>query len=91
MCAHTYTPQSDRIKTIPDSAAIIGIDADGHRHFVGNRPADEHIYVDIPGAVLRFRIGDIPNGFDGWLDHMDWDRLLHDMPADEHLAMAFEQ
>jgi len=91
----TQTTSKIHADCIPDSAARIGIDSDGNRHFVGNRPIDNNIYVETPsGDSYQHPIEVIDGGFDGWIEHVEktvgWQRKLYEVGLVEQLAEAFK-
>jgi len=91
---NTKTISPEQVAERPSSAALLGIDSEERTHYVGNRPADNSIYVVSDDAVNKFRIEELPVDVDGWIEHVEktvgWQRKLYEVGLVEHLAEAFK-
>jgi len=89
--------------TVPAGAALIGIDAEGARHYLGNRITHDGVpvYVDAGDTVETFDLAETPcitqdDAVEAWLDHVErkrgpWTTVVYNQPLGAMLATALEQ
>lgn len=84
--ASTDTPM------VPDSAALIGTDAEGATHYLGNRITADGIPVFVEGGdgIETFDLSETPctqadDVVEAWIDHVErkrgeWERIVYNQP-----------
>jgi len=95
--------EPDRADDVPEGAGMIGIDATGATHYLGNPVTNDGlpVYVTEGDDVEVFDLAKTPCGrvdgdaVDAWIDHVarkrgEWKRVLYGKPLAEMLADAVE-
>jgi hypothetical protein len=96
------TTASTDAPTIPDSAGLIGLDATGARHYLGNRVTRDGIpvFVEDDDDIKTFDLTETPctkadDVVEAWIDHVErkrgvWRRVVYNQPLAVTLAQRVE-
>ena len=88
--------------TVPRGAALIGIDAEGARHYLGSRVTNDGVpvYVQDETDVETFDLTETPcktqdDIVEAWIDHVEnkrgeWTTIVYNQPLGAMLATALE-
>ena len=98
------TKRSTEPTTIPDRSGLIGIDAEGARHYLGNRVTHDGVPVyvkETDGSIEEWDLTETPctqcdDVVEGWIDHVErkrgeWRRVVYNQPLAMTLVEAVEE
>jgi len=78
--------------TVPDGAALVGIDTEGRTHYyMAAKARDDHVFVETDDTVLVFDLDGTGRTLEDWIGHVDeWDDLRYGEGFGEMLQRGME-